>query len=55
MFVFALIFGANDSKYDVGGITYVTWETSKEEYTLNLEYDTNDADDDLLDKYNEKV
>lgn len=37
------LFGANDSKYDVGGITYVTWETSKEEYTLNLEYDTNDA------------
>ena len=33
------IFGANDSKYDVGGITHVTWETSKGEYALNIEYD----------------
>lgn len=37
------IFGANDSKYDVGGITYTTWETGKSEYTLNMEYDSTGA------------
>lgn len=33
--------GTNSSSYDVGGVTYATWETAKEEYILNIDYDVN--------------
>lgn len=33
--------GTNSSSYDVGGVTYASWETAKEEYTFNIDYDVN--------------